>query len=131
MIIADTNVIIEAFKGKEETIALLDQIGVENLAISSITEMELYVGAYNKRELSFMRKRIEKIRIIDFDQAISRKSAELIFSFSKSHSLDIPDSIIAATCLVYDFELFTYNKKDFRYIPDLKILKVATPTDKV
>lgn len=85
--------------------------------------MELYIGALNKNELNFIKDRIEKIELIDIDKGISRKSAELVYKFSKSHNLDIPDSIIAATCLELGIELFTYNKKDFKYIPDLKLYK--------
>jgi len=121
MVIIDTNVIIESMKGSEKTIEILEKIGLENIAISSISEMELYVGALNKKELHFIKKRLEKIEIFDFDKRISRKSAELVFGFSKSHNLDIPDSIIAATCLVYDIPLFTYNTKDFKFIPGLKL----------
>jgi len=121
MVLIDTNVIIDSLKGREETIELLEKIGLENIAISSISEMELYVGAFNKKELNFIKKRLQKIEIIDFDKRISRKSAELVFEFSKSHTLDIPDSIIAATCLVYDISLLTYNTKDFKFIPGLKL----------
>ena len=35
--------------------------------------------------------------------------------------MGIPDTIIAATALVYDLELKTYNLKDFRFIPTLKV----------
>ena len=34
------------------------------------------------------------------------------------------DAIIAAACLVYDIHLFTHNKKDFKYIPGLKLYEV-------
>jgi tRNA(fMet)-specific endonuclease VapC len=121
MVIIDTNVIIESLKGREKTIEILEKIGLENIAISSISEMELYVGALNKKELNFIKKRLEKVEIFDVDKRISRKSAELVFEFSKSHNLDIPDSIIAATCLVYDIPLLTYNTKDFKFIPGLKL----------
>lgn len=125
MILVDTNVIIESLRGKKETITLLEKIGLKNIAISTITEMELYIGARDKKELNYIKKRLEKIEIIDFDKKISKKSVELIFKFSKSHTLDIPDSIIAATCLTYGITLITYNKKDFKFIPDLKLYELA------
>ena len=83
MVIIDTNVIIESLKGREKTIEILEKIGLENIAISSISEMELYVGALNKKELNFIKKRLEKVEIFDVDKRISRKSAELVFEFSK------------------------------------------------
>lgn len=125
MILVDTNVIIESLRGKKETVTLLEKIGLKNIAISTITEMELYIGARDKKELNFIKKRLKKIEIIDFDKKISKKSVELVFKFSKSHTLDIPDSIIAATSLIYGLPLITYNKKDFKFIPDLKLYESA------
>ncbi len=46
----------------------------------------------------------------------------LIKKYAKSHSLDIPDALIAATAIVNNFKLFTYNLKDFKYIEDLHIV---------
>ena len=51
MILCDTNVIIEILKGNKKIIKITESIGLENIAISSITVMELYFGALNKKEL--------------------------------------------------------------------------------
>ena len=56
MILCDTNIIIEIFKGNERTIEKIKTIGLENIVISSITVMELYFGALNKRELNRIKK---------------------------------------------------------------------------
>jgi len=37
------------------------------------------------------------------------------------YGMTVYDSIIAATCLVYDLPLWTHNKKDFKYIENLKL----------
>ena len=42
-------------------------------------------------------------------------------SFSLNHSLAIPDALIAATALHHDVALYTFNIKDFRFIPGLKL----------
>lgn len=39
MILCDTNVIIETLKGDEKTIKIMESIGLENIAISSVTVM--------------------------------------------------------------------------------------------
>jgi len=38
-----------------------------------------------------------------------------------SHKLKLPDAQIAATALFHNAELFTLNRKDFAYIPNLKL----------
>ena len=46
---------------------------------------------------------------------------ELIMSYSSSHGLLMGDAFIAATALTMDIELFTFNKKDFRFIKHLNL----------
>jgi predicted nucleic acid-binding protein len=50
------------------------------------------------------------------------QATKLIKKYAKSHNLDIPDSLIAATALVHQTTLFTYNLKDFRYITDIELI---------
>jgi len=47
----------------------------------------------------------------------------MIEHYSKSHGLQIPDAIIAATALSFEMKLFTLNLKDFKYIDGLKLQK--------
>jgi len=46
----------------------------------------------------------------------------LATQYAKSHSLDIPDSLIAATAVEQRSKLFTYNINNFRFITGLEIL---------
>lgn len=123
MILCDTNVIIETLKGDEKTIKIIESIGLENIAISSVTVMELYFGALNKRELNKIKKHLKALNIVHFDNDVSELAVSMIESYSKSHGLQIPDAIIAATALSLEIKLFTLNLKDFRYIDGLKLQK--------
>jgi predicted nucleic acid-binding protein len=60
MILCDTNIIIEILKGNKGTINIIESIGLENIAISSVTVMELYFGALNKRELNKIKKHYKR-----------------------------------------------------------------------
>lgn len=120
-IICDTNVFIHAFNGDQHTIAELAKIGPGNTMMPSITAMELLRGMRNREELDRMVKRIKVFNILHFNENISRRSVELIKSFKLSHDMKIADGIIAALAIEYDLPLFTYNIKDFRFIPDLQI----------
>lgn len=123
MILCDTNVIIEILKGNKRTINIIESIGLENIAISSVTVMELYFGALNKRELNKIKKHLQALNIVHFDTDISESAIKLIERFSKSHCLQIPDAIIAATAMTSKIKLFTFNLKDFKYIDGLKLIK--------
>ncbi|MBE0493014.1 MAG: type II toxin-antitoxin system VapC family toxin [Thiomicrospira sp.] len=121
MICLDTNVLIEILKNNPQTLDKLKQFNT-GFAISSITAMELLYGALDKKELQQLQAFIEKFQIIHIDQVTSEQATALITSYAKSHTLDIPDALIAATCLTRKLPLFTYNLKDFRFIPGLVII---------
>jgi predicted nucleic acid-binding protein len=124
MIICDTNILIHAFNGDSRTIEALQSIGYENIALSSVTVMELYQGMANKQELAQMKKKIKYFDIIQIDTISSKLAISLIEKYRLSNGLAIPDALIAASAIVVQLELFTYNLKDFSFIPDLKLFKV-------
>lgn len=121
MILCDTNVLIEFYKGNPTIVRELRQIGVAQLAISAIAQAELYYGALNKAELLKIQKHLNLLHNLPIDPQISDRFIELMVQYSLSHKLAIPDALIAATALVNDLELFTLNIKDFRFIENLKL----------
>ena len=121
VIVLDTNVLIEILKGNKETITKVQSFD-ETLLISSITAMEIYYGAKNKAELKKLEQFTALFKVEHLTKDISIKATGLIITYAKSHTLDIPDSLIAATALVSDGKIFTYNKKDFRYIDKLTLV---------
>lgn len=51
MILCDTNILIEIYKGNTFIIDTVKKIGQEKIAVSDVTTAELYFGARNKEEL--------------------------------------------------------------------------------
>lgn len=121
MIVLDTNVLIEILKGNESTIEKVEAFD-EKLVISSVSVMELYYGAINKAEIKKLEKFVSLFKTEHLNEDISVKSMILIKMYAKSHSLDIPDSLIASTALVLGCRVFTYNVKDFKYIDGLELI---------
>ena len=121
LVICDTNIFISLFKEFSETIAELKAIGDEHVLIPSISVMELYRGMENKRELKIMESKIKQYNVIHFNEEVSEKAIELVHVFKLSHNLQIPDAIIGAMSVIYKLPLFTYNKKDFKFIPGIKL----------
>jgi predicted nucleic acid-binding protein len=121
MILCDTNILIEFYKGNSEVVKELQKIGLPNLAVSVITAGELYFGARDKREMERIRKHLSLMRQIPLDNDISKRFLNLLEEFALSHRLSIPDALIAATTLSQGAPLYTLNLKDFQFIPGLKI----------
>lgn len=124
MVLCDTNIFIGAFNGKQNAIETMEQIGFDNIVISSITLMELYQGMGNKRELAQMKKKIKYYDIIEINSQVSKLATTFIENYKLSHGLQIPDARIGATAVVHKIELFTYNVKDFSFMPDLKLYAI-------
>ena len=87
--------------------------------LTSITQMELIVGSLNKADLNRINKNIHQFRIALIDNNISQSAIKLLQTYRLSHGLALPDSLIAATALILDLELFTYNIKDYKFIDGL------------
>ncbi len=122
-ILCDTDVIIEYLKGNETTKKIFDKLERANITLSAITLMELYYGALNKRELNKIKRALSEFNILPLDEEITEIAINLIETYSKSHGLKIPDALIASTAIYYDFSLWTYNIKDFRFIENLSLFK--------
>jgi tRNA(fMet)-specific endonuclease VapC len=121
MILCDTNILIEFYKNNSAVVQELRLIGVNNLAISVITQAELYFGAINKSELNQIKKHLALLHILTLDFEVSHQFIKLMELYSLSHKLSIPDGLIASTALVNNLELYTLNHKDFRFISGLNL----------
>jgi len=121
LILCDTNILISWFKGEIETLVILERIGLDHILIPSVTIMELMQGARNKKELVQLKKKLKAYHIIHFNEASSKLTIELVEQFRLSHGLLIPDAIIASTAITFDLKLFTYNLKDFKFIPGIQL----------
>ena len=123
MVLCDTNIIIELYKGNENIISELKKIGTENISVSIVTSAELIYGAINKKELNIIRKDLESLHQINIDEQICEIFIDLMLNYSLSHKISIPDAMIAATAIAGNLPLFTLNIKDFKYIENIKLYK--------
>ena len=121
MILWDTNILIEFYKGNPTVTDALQTIGVPELAISVVTTGELFYGAKDKRELHKIQKHLALLTQIPLDADISVRFLSLLEEYALSHKLSVPDALIAATALSNNIPLYTLNIKDFQFIPNLQL----------
>ena len=120
-LLCDTCVIIDFMN---ERSAVLHSL-LENkttLFINSIIEMELLQGARNKNELRAIQKKLSSFRLLDMQQVIFDLATDYIRAYRLSQGLALPDAIIGATAIYYQLPLFTYNSKDFRFLPEIQLV---------
>lgn len=123
MILCDTNILIEFYKGNSDIVQELENVGLSNLAISIITAGELYFGARDKRELGQIKKNLSLLHQIPLDTDISESFLALLEEYALSHRLSVPDALIAATARSQNIPLYTLNLKDFQFVTDLQLHK--------
>ncbi len=125
-IICDTDVMIDYWdKTKPRHAAtkstLEKSFELDNVVLSAVTKMELMLGATNKTDMARITKKLSRFNIALINNDITLLAFDLLQNYRLSHGLSLPDSIIAATALITNLELFTYNTKDFRFISKLKL----------
>ena len=123
IIIVDSDILIDVSRGDRHAIEFLSDLErADQIAISSITEMELISGCRDKQELSTVNAFLHRFRTIHLNEAISEHSIDLLNRYNLSHGLLIADAIIAATAITMDERFVTKNHRDFRFVDGLKLL---------
>jgi len=123
VLIFDTDVLIDYLMGIEEAREFLLSFRKEGRFLTSISAMEIYRGARNKRELDVFRKFFREgfSEILHIDEEASKLSLELIETYTLSHGLTLPDALIASIARSKDVLLITGNLKHFGFIQGLKV----------
>ncbi|WP_457602658.1 PIN domain-containing protein [Nitratifractor sp.] len=118
--LVDTDVMIWYLRGNEKARKLLHSI---DFYISAVTYMELLQGMRNKQELKRFQKMINtwNIKVVYIDEEISAKALFYMEEYFLSHSMELADSLIGATCTRHGLTLITANDKHYRTLKDLDI----------
>ena len=121
ILMLDTNIVVDYLRQNQSVVSFIENYGKQNLAISPIVTMEIYQGVFDKKDFERTRKKLKGFATLSLDQEIVSLALNLQMQYILSHRMGIPDSLIAATALVFNLELRTFNMKDFRFIPTLKV----------
>jgi predicted nucleic acid-binding protein len=125
MMILDTDVFIDHFRGQEAATSYIQSLPVDERATTDITVMELYKGAANREELATILRFLTHNRIARLlvSEAASQRAVELVHQHGLAHGLGIPDALIAAIALEGTHTLVTDNVRHFRFITGLHVLR--------
>jgi tRNA(fMet)-specific endonuclease VapC len=113
-VILDTNIIIQLLRENPSVENEIDRLGFDSIWISSISELEILFGMFKSEEKATKRL-LRYFNKIYLDKDICKKANELMIEY-RGRRPRLADCLIAATCLTYDYQLFTLNRKDFDYL---------------
>ncbi len=121
-LLVDSDILIDFTRGIDEARVFLAEVwSSQDVGISCITQMELFVGARDKTEQRLIERFLAQFEVVSISDAISTAAVGLIQKYSLSHGLAIPDALIAATVLHLDVPLVTKNVRDFKFIKGLRL----------
>jgi len=120
-IVCDTNVFINYLQKDEQTVIAVEQISNENIIMPIVTALELCKGAGNKEELKEIQEFISFYTSLQLNNKGVELALELIKKYHLTYNLGLADALIAASVIIADLQLFTFNVKDFDFISGLKL----------
>jgi tRNA(fMet)-specific endonuclease VapC len=122
----DTDTCIYWLKGLQPVRTRLEAIGIDQVALSSITIAELYFGAYNSAKVSDNLARaeafVQQLRIFPLNDSILKKFGQIKADLRRlGQPLADFDLLIASTALVEEQILVTNNTRHYARIPSLHL----------
>lgn len=119
----DTNVVIYYLHGESSVIEFVDSLVSEGspIYILAVTVAELFSFSRMSSDEMFRLERLTSTFVVVPTEFHTAKEAGILRSM---FGIDLADSIIATTALFTGSTLVTRNVRDFRAIPDLRLLKI-------
>ena len=123
--VIDTGIFIEHLRAKDKTRTTLYQLAEnEVLCISAVSVYELYMGATTLDKVKDVGQLITGLTILPFDETVAITAAEIFLKLKRNNQLiEFRDIFIAATCIANELPIATLNKKHFKRVDNLKILR--------
>lgn len=123
MIVVDSDVLIDALRGREDAIARVDRaLEAGTLATTSVTAFELRSGTRTKRASEKVEALLAALPILPFDDAAAAKAAEVRLELEASgRPIGMGDYLIAGICLARSATLLTRNQNHFERVPGLEL----------
>ena len=118
-ILIDTDIVIDFLRGDRLAVAQLKTFS-DAICFSAITVAEIYTGIKGKKEESEVERLFSLFPVVAATNEIAHEAGSLVKQYRPSHSVELPDAIIAATCLVSGLELHTLNVKHYPMFNNLK-----------
>jgi len=121
MMVADSDVLIDALRGREPAagrIALEIKLGT--LASTSVNAFELLSGARTKKEKRAVETLLAALPILPVDEASGRMAADIRLALERAgQGIGMADYLIAGVCLSRSAMLLTRNRAHFERVAGL------------
>jgi len=122
VILVDSDVLIAHLRGRERARAWLEEARTSNgpLSVSVVSIAEI-AGRMRSAERREVRRLFASLRTYPVSNGVAWKAAEMMRSFSRSHSgIGLGNYLVAATAETQGLGLATLNTRHYPMFPDLE-----------
>ncbi len=92
---------------------------IDRIGLSVITIAEIRAGIKGREEEQAFEQFLSALPYYDVTRTIAEMGGDWVRQFGRSHGVEIPDALIAATAATHNLELKTLNTKPYPMIKDL------------
>ncbi len=124
-ILLDSDVIIEWLRGCQPVAGSILKL-LENghtLLWTPVSTAEIFAGA-RKNDSARIETLFLILEMLPISAAMGRKAGSYLQKYSRSHSVELGDALIAAAASVTNLPIWTINKKHYP-MPDIRIFSPA------
>lgn len=115
IVLVDSDVVIEVSRGRDQGI-LSRWMQLTNsqdpILYSPVTEAEVWAGA-RPHEYGVLTNLFRTLVCIPIDAETGRRAGDYLRHYSRSHSVELGDALIAAAALLQSAVLWTRNRKHY------------------
>ena len=116
----DTNIIIYYLNNDQTAIDFIDS-NLDNIAISTITYLEVLVFSYTAEEDKKVRNFLDFFTLLNMDMSV----IDIAINTYRNKKVKMADNLIGSTAKLHDLTLVTRNIDDFKNM-NLNILNIYT-----
>jgi len=123
MIFLDTDVMIDLLRQYPPAVAWLNSLGSEEIVLPGFVAMELIQGCRDKAEQGELERELRFYGVAWPSPAVCNEALSVFSNYHLSHGLGILDALIGQMAVAMSVALYTFNKKHYSFIPNLKIIQ--------
>ena len=131
MIVADTDVLIDALRGRAPAAERIElELETGGLATTAISAFELRSGAKSEDAAAAIEALLAAMMILPFDERAAERAARARRDLESSGTpIGMADYMIAGICLAHSAILLTRNRRHFERVVGLALGRESPPRE--